>query len=401
MAGLMSNKVNHGTDLSIRKIRIINNGKLLPGLLSTIIVTVIILLVISLIVLSSRIDNTKDILIKAANAQYDNELSNYNSEIRNLGLPTYVQAICYIKSELLYNHGIGNEWSRSFKINGREVNDGDSIILNLLSDNVVESTYVESDPSSDDVGTSTDIVSLDLYQLSNVVYVNQETVITEHYGKGAGESAQYRTSYDIRLSDLNDIEKILSNAGIHQKPTKAISSSNITIWNVLKIDLFSQIVSLALTLSALFYIGAKTKKLKLIEGERLEKLSKEEEKRNKEALERQHYQDVLNNATVEDVANVPVNYRFEMHGLPIDITSASRARYGSLTVYKSQRGTKYHKKYGCSSAYNVIHLYSAIESHLTPCSICAKTTDVIPSWYYEYKRLKGIITKYNLTYTER
>ncbi len=60
-----------------------------------------------------------------------------------------------------------------------------------------------------------------------------------------------------------------------------------------------------------------------------------------------------------------------------------------MTVYIAPNGTRYHRTFGCSGAYESIHLFTAASSRI-PCSKCipfAAMNYKVPEWYYRYLQL--------------
>lgn len=88
-----------------------------------------------------------------------------------------------------------------------------------------------------------------------------------------------------------------------------------------------------------------------------------------------------------EAAKVPDGVSFDGNDLPHyyrDATVESR-----MTVYIAPKGKKYHRTFGCSGAYESIHLFTAASSRI-PCSKCipfAAMNYKVPEWYYRYLQL--------------
>lgn len=88
-----------------------------------------------------------------------------------------------------------------------------------------------------------------------------------------------------------------------------------------------------------------------------------------------------------EAAKVPDGVSFDGNDLPHyyrDATVESR-----MTVYIAPNGKKYHRTFGCSGAYESIHLFTAASSRI-PCSKCipfAAMNYKVPEWYYRYLQL--------------
>ncbi|MFR2765476.1 MAG: YHYH domain-containing protein [Clostridium sp.] len=88
-----------------------------------------------------------------------------------------------------------------------------------------------------------------------------------------------------------------------------------------------------------------------------------------------------------EAAKVPDGVSFDGNDLPHyyrDATVESR-----MTVYIAPNGTRYHRTFGCSGAYESIHLFTAAGSRI-PCSKCipfAAMNYKVPEWYYRYLQL--------------
>ena len=103
-----------------------------------------------------------------------------------------------------------------------------------------------------------------------------------------------------------------------------------------------------------------------------------------------HIDDTSGIMTYDEIlaaAKVPDGVGFDGNDLPHyyrDATVESR-----MTVYISPNGKKYHRTFGCSGAYESIHLFTAASSRI-PCSKCipfAAMNYKVPEWYYRYLQL--------------
>ena len=103
-----------------------------------------------------------------------------------------------------------------------------------------------------------------------------------------------------------------------------------------------------------------------------------------------HIDDTSGIMTYDEIlaaAKVPDGVGFDGNDLPHYYRDA--AVESRMTVYISPNGKKYHRTFGCSGAYESIHLFTAASSRI-PCSKCipfAAMNYKVPEWYYRYLQL--------------
>ena len=112
--------------------------------------------------------------------------------------PAYLVGIS-VKHRMLRNAGIGNEWQTYAEVNGRKLKRSEITLPVVVGDTLsLYSEITEIDPSSDDVGyenTNVILTSDDIEQGSTTALnVN----VREHYGRGAGESADWESDFRVR-----------------------------------------------------------------------------------------------------------------------------------------------------------------------------------------------------------
>jgi len=105
-------------------------------------------------------------------------------------LTTQIVVLQFSEAELVYNEGIGNEWSTWMIINGQKLYEGDQITVSTTGQIKLSAHILEDDSSQDDYNYETYyITQRDLQRGSSLTY---EVSVTEPYGRGAGGSATWR-----------------------------------------------------------------------------------------------------------------------------------------------------------------------------------------------------------------
>ena len=101
--------------------------------------------------------------------------------------------------------------------------------------------------------------------------------------------------------------------------------------------------------------------------------------------ERAKYQQIYGGKTLESFVQIPPSSYIGNDGLP---ACKGTKKWGDkYTFYKSETGTKFHGKYGCSGAR--IPLNIAFVGLYQPCKICKPQPDKI-EWFLEYKKIEKI-----------
>jgi len=145
-----------------------------------------------------------------------------------------------------------------------------------------------------------------------------------------------------------------------------------------------------------YFLSSKARERKYIAERELmqERLRKEIEQQFLE--EKQKYTLLYGGKSPQDIANVPNGILFDQNNKPIK-GQANDFKWGSdFTVFVSKSGSSYHKKKGCSGADIDKHIFD-VYNRKSPCKKCVNHSEFsIPSWYFEYKRIKEVKEKYKI-----
>lgn len=112
--------------------------------------------------------------------------------------------------------------------------------------------------------------------------------------------------------------------------------------------------------------------------------------KNKQRFKRKrlYYLNLYKGKSIYELANVPENIKFDENDLPISVDNSGLKWGKEFTVYVSKYGKCYHKKYGCSGAYNYVHIFTGNIKYWS-CSRCSHGESYeIPTWYNDYLEIK-------------
>ena len=91
---------------------------------------------------------------------------------------------------------------------------------------------------------------------------------------------------------------------------------------------------------------------------------------------------------------IPNDIVFDSYrSLPKDTKADIYQQYGRYTRYIAPYGTKYHLRYGCSTAFTSVHAFTVKD--MEPCKHCASRDNIkLPEWYIYLQKLHPVIKKY-------
>ena len=159
--------------------------------------------------------------------------SNYQKKLQQ---PVYLLGIS-VNHRLIYNGGIGNDWRRYAKVNGKGVGYSELTIPVIIGDELkFYSEMIEVDPSSDDVGLSQARVSVTQSLIESGFTTTLTTTVSETHGRGAGESAEWESSFHVRVIDKLDYQPEGYTPQKDPYPSKPVKESkdDINSWEVFK-----------------------------------------------------------------------------------------------------------------------------------------------------------------------
>lgn len=121
---------------------------------------------------------------------------NYNKKLQQ---PVYLLGVS-VNHDLVYNGGIGNDWYEYAEVNGKEIGYSEITVPVIIGEKLKFSAeMVEEDPSSDDVGSSHASIPVKLEQINAGFSTTLTTTVRESHGRGAGQSAQWESTFYIRI----------------------------------------------------------------------------------------------------------------------------------------------------------------------------------------------------------
>ncbi|WP_232015889.1 hypothetical protein [Paenibacillus baekrokdamisoli] len=98
--------------------------------------------------------------------------------------------------ELIENNHVGNEWLTEGSVNGKEIDEGSTVVLNLkASDTIALKAYAEEQDKIPDIGTST--TSIKVSKVTKKTTKSIKVKVVENRGRYSGESATWKFDFVI------------------------------------------------------------------------------------------------------------------------------------------------------------------------------------------------------------
>ncbi|RUT28008.1 hypothetical protein EJP77_18505 [Paenibacillus zeisoli] len=105
--------------------------------------------------------------------------------------------ITLLSVELVENNHVGNEWYTESFINGKRIEEGESVTLNLKSTgSVTLKAAVEEQDSIPDEGSSSSAVKVS--SISKSITKSLNVVVEENRGRYSGNTAEWKFVYQIQ-----------------------------------------------------------------------------------------------------------------------------------------------------------------------------------------------------------
>lgn len=339
----------------------------------------------------------------AALLQYQKETINHINSIDsnyrinpNGDIPVLISVDCVEDKK---SKSVGSDLSFSFSVNNKRVSRNGTLELNIsLCDDILFASEIrENDPSSDDVGTEENSVSISFLELNDGVNYAHTVRVKELYGREAGNVAIYNVTYHIKAKKHLNLTSSQKNLfplypSFPQKPIR--KDFNIGFWEAIlyhsDIDVGIVFIVIAGLGSVLLYCIHKN----TIYNNKIKKYQNELNAYN---AEKDAFIQSLAGKSIRELAGVPKNVFFTENNLPY--TKDSDDKYGKYTLYYTPTGSCFHTNKECPRAARVISTNIVTRpKRLKPCSKCAKGFDTsLPSWYFSYKEIKKKIESYEIT----
>ena len=120
--------------------------------------------------------------------------------------PNYLLTVELLKSRVVNNNHIGDDWSFNSKFEGETLSKGDVYNIDLTGKSkiIINSEAVEEDPNNNDVGSKKLIITPEnLKELINQGTLTSIVQVNEHHGPSAGNTATCEFIYKIKLDSIN------------------------------------------------------------------------------------------------------------------------------------------------------------------------------------------------------
>lgn len=105
--------------------------------------------------------------------------------------------VTLVSIDLLENNHVGNEWYTAASINGKEIEEGSTITLNLKpTESIKLKAYVEEQDKIPDVGT--EHTSVKVSSISKKVNKHLVVEVVENRGRYSGNTAEWKFSFNIQ-----------------------------------------------------------------------------------------------------------------------------------------------------------------------------------------------------------
>lgn len=104
--------------------------------------------------------------------------------------------VTLVSAELVENNSVGNEWAIAASANGKSLDEGSSITLNLKSTDTLKLKAVaEEQDKIPDVGSQT--LNVKVSSITKSVNKTVEVVVTENRGRYSGNTATWEFKFKI------------------------------------------------------------------------------------------------------------------------------------------------------------------------------------------------------------
>lgn len=270
---------------------------------------------------------------------------------------------------------VGSEWSYHHYFNDVEFDFGDTVEIRASDPFVIRSRFVESDAISD-IGESVSkpIVICQEHQENRQFIIENNVLVKEIGGrKYAGSYAEFTATYYAKL----------------------VMPPSLSFWDVY-LQTCGDLVGWLLIIgqvTCLFIVA-----YIIVEGTHRKEKAKAQERlaqERKKQEERELFIKSLGGKTIREVAGVPEHVTYE-GDLPKD---NNNQRFGSFTVYITQRGACFHRTQGCCAARFPIHIFVA-KKRYRPCTKCCTVAYSIPDWHNKYTELKNKCIEHSVEYEQ-
>ncbi|MNO32536.1 hypothetical protein D3C76_225280 [compost metagenome] len=105
--------------------------------------------------------------------------------------------VTLVSVELVENDHVGNEWYTSASVNGKEIEEGSTITLDLKkTDSVKLKAYAEEQDKVPDVGSSNS--SIKVSSVTKTINKSLKVTVTENRGRYSGNSAEWEFKFKIQ-----------------------------------------------------------------------------------------------------------------------------------------------------------------------------------------------------------
>lgn len=105
--------------------------------------------------------------------------------------------VTLVSVELVENDHVGNEWYTSASVNGKEIEEGSTITLDLKkTDSVKLKAYAEEQDKVPDVGSSNS--SIKVSSVTKTINKSLKVTVTENRGRYSGNSVEWEFKFKIQ-----------------------------------------------------------------------------------------------------------------------------------------------------------------------------------------------------------
>jgi hypothetical protein len=104
--------------------------------------------------------------------------------------------VTLVSIELVENNHVGNEWYATAYVNGKEIDEGSTVTLNLKSSESIKlKAYAEEQDKIPDVGTSNSSVKVSL--VTKTINKTLNVTVVENRGRYSGNSAKWKFTFKV------------------------------------------------------------------------------------------------------------------------------------------------------------------------------------------------------------
>ena len=105
--------------------------------------------------------------------------------------------VTLVSVELIENNHVGNEWYTAAYVNGKEIEEGSTVTLNLKSTESVKlKAYAEEQDKIPDVGTAN--LSIKASSVSKTMNKSLKVKVKENRGRYSGNTAEWKFTFKIQ-----------------------------------------------------------------------------------------------------------------------------------------------------------------------------------------------------------